>query len=459
MILRKACLLLLGIALPLAAQGPLAYPDILYYKFNGGSGSAVTNSAAPGGSTYVPTWENGTGAMWDTSSPIGSGSAMDFAGITRLMSNYPTDLTGSFTIECWIKVNNPTTPGCGLNGCSLERLWGDYTGGMGLFRCYIGFYNEGANFLGGGLPSLNNTVNPAAYTVTDGNWHHIALVHDATGMTLTSYVDGNLDVQAMTTAPGNMVVGANFHLGGQQSTGAPFDGVVDEFRWWGEARSQATILANMSTELFLPIQASFSASQTTGNAPLLVSFTDTSTTTDPGGITSWSWTFGDGGTSTQQSPCYVYSTPGTFDVSLTVTSGAGTDTQTVLGYITVNNPDFSFSSCGQGDLYVGAPPPPAGWQDGYTLLSTTISGPVGQGWFFGLYPDNNTWQGLFHPAQPGNPLHFVNNGDPLIYPTSALVFPPGTFPGLAGTSIDALVIYRDAGLNLIGISQVSRVTF
>jgi len=45
-----------------------------------------------------------------------------------------------------------------------------------------------------------------------------------------------------------------------------------------------------------------------------VQFTDTST----GGPTSWSWTFGDGGTSTQQSPKNKYTSTGTFDVRLTI---------------------------------------------------------------------------------------------------------------------------------------------
>ncbi|HMS17410.1 MAG TPA: hypothetical protein PKA37_11260, partial [Planctomycetota bacterium] len=76
----------------LMAQGVLTYPDVLYFKFNEGAGSSITNSAFPGGSLYSPVWENGTGGIWDTTSPVGSGSAMDFALITRLRTNYPTNL-------------------------------------------------------------------------------------------------------------------------------------------------------------------------------------------------------------------------------------------------------------------------------------------------------------------------------------------------------------------------------
>jgi PKD repeat protein len=47
---------------------------------------------------------------------------------------------------------------------------------------------------------------------------------------------------------------------------------------------------------------------------LNVAFTDSST----GSVTSYAWTFGDGGTSTQQNPSYTYTTAGTFSVALTV---------------------------------------------------------------------------------------------------------------------------------------------
>jgi PKD repeat protein len=42
----------------------------------------------------------------------------------------------------------------------------------------------------------------------------------------------------------------------------------------------------------------------------------------PGG-SSYSWQFGDGGTSTQQNPAYVYNNAGTYTVTLTIVSPAG----------------------------------------------------------------------------------------------------------------------------------------
>src|SRR5437667_1805764 len=79
--------------------------------------------------------------------------------------------------------------------------------------------------------------------------------------------------------------------------------------------------------------AAFTATPTSGPPGMTVQFTDQST---PGSspITSWSWTFGDGGTSTSQSPSHVYAAIGTYTVSLTVTSLVGPDVETKADYIT-----------------------------------------------------------------------------------------------------------------------------
>ncbi len=86
------------------------------------------------------------------------------------------------------------------------------------------------------------------------------------------------------------------------------------------------------------VHADFSASRTSGPAPLTVAFTDTSTGSPP---TAWQWTFGDGGTSTAQHPNHTYATPGQYTVSLTVTSAENTDTATKERYITVGGPEHT----------------------------------------------------------------------------------------------------------------------
>ena len=86
--------------------------------------------------------------------------------------------------------------------------------------------------------------------------------------------------------------------------------------------------------------AAFTGTPTTGNAPLAVSFTDASS----GAPTSWSWSFGDGGTSTVQNPSHNYTTSGTYTVTLTATNAFGSDGETKTDYITVTDPSADYAS-------------------------------------------------------------------------------------------------------------------
>lgn len=77
--------------------------------------------------------------------------------------------------------------------------------------------------------------------------------------------------------------------------------------------------------------ANFTATQTAGCAPVVISFQDQST----GSPTAWQWTFGNGSSSTQQNPSTTYFTPGIYTVTLTAANGAGANTLTRTAYVTV----------------------------------------------------------------------------------------------------------------------------
>ncbi|MBD3403237.1 S8 family serine peptidase [candidate division GN15 bacterium] len=75
--------------------------------------------------------------------------------------------------------------------------------------------------------------------------------------------------------------------------------------------------------------ARFSSDVTDGDVPLQVTFTDES----PNNPTDWSWVFGDGGNSTDQNPVYTYTTPGVYDVTLTVTDDNGVGEEKLNRYV------------------------------------------------------------------------------------------------------------------------------
>ena len=60
-------------------------------------------------------------------------------------------------------------------------------------------------------------------------------------------------------------------------------------------------------------EAAFSAENNDGEAPLTVAFTDLSS----GDVTAWNWSFGDGGSSTEQDPAHVYTAAGVYSVVVT----------------------------------------------------------------------------------------------------------------------------------------------
>jgi PKD repeat protein len=89
--------------------------------------------------------------------------------------------------------------------------------------------------------------------------------------------------------------------------------------------------------LTLPLTAQFTISNNDFCEGSSVNFTDVST----GNPVSWNWTFpgGSPGTSTDQNPTnIVYSQPGDYNVTLTVTNWTSTNTRTNLSYIHVKGP-------------------------------------------------------------------------------------------------------------------------
>jgi len=122
-----------------------------------------------------------------------------------------------------------------------------------------------------------------------------------------------------------------------------------------------------------PPTAGFSATPTSGEAPLAVTFTNSSS-----GATSYSWDFGDGGTSTATNPSHSYTAVGTYTVSLTATNAYGSDTETKTNYITVacTEPTASFTGT-----------PTSGEVPLTVAFTNSSSGATSYSWNFG---DGNT---------------------------------------------------------------------
>jgi PKD repeat protein len=108
--------------------------------------------------------------------------------------------------------------------------------------------------------------------------------------------------------------------------------------------SNTTVKAGYVNVTISPPIANFTATPLSGTAPMTVQFNDTST----GSPTAWNWSFGDGGISSVQNPSYIYTTPGTYTVSLTATNAAGSNTTTHQGYVTVTSGTVTYSVFSDG---------------------------------------------------------------------------------------------------------------
>ena len=85
--------------------------------------------------------------------------------------------------------------------------------------------------------------------------------------------------------------------------------------------SQTDVMTIPVNVWYVPV-ASFTSGAHAGCLPLSVNFQDGSNVTGST-ITNWLWYFGDGYSSTEQSPTHIYTTEGNYPVSLTVTDAHG----------------------------------------------------------------------------------------------------------------------------------------
>ncbi|MDY6944027.1 MAG: PKD domain-containing protein, partial [Pseudomonadota bacterium] len=150
----------------------------------------------------------------------------------------------------------------------------------------------------------------------------------------------------------------------------------------------------------------FGANQTSGIAPLPVTFTDQST----GDITSWSWDFNDNGMedSDEQNPTHIFTSAGTYTVSLTVTATGGSDTKTKADYITVADQSTVVANFTGGPTSGVAPLP-------VTFSDQSAGGITSWDWDF----DNNGTV----DSNDQSPTHIYS--DPGIYSVSLTVTGPG----------------------------------
>ena len=158
------------------------------------------------------------------------------------------------------------------------------------------------------------------YDPGSGIWNVNRMRHDERGHLKTLIIT----LKVLPEAAGEPITGtASFQTLMIEGTGEDLiaSGQVPPFR-----------SAAVTVSAIAPV-AKFTASPLTGNAPLTVYFTDTSSN----GPKSWAWDFDGDGTidSTKQNPIYTYNKSGTYTVTLTASNSGGQSAKTI--FITVKD--------------------------------------------------------------------------------------------------------------------------
>ncbi len=217
-----------------AGAGP-----VLYLSFDNVTGTNVINGGTGGtamnGSLYG-TASISTSGRYGNALSIGTGVN---AGSVRIPS--PVVLFSSnanWTIGLWLKTS-------ASGAVYAYQGAGGWTTANTIFHLSNGTTNTSAGTRVGGVSYGRGFIEGTA-SVNDGNWHFI--VTECNGVTLTQFVDGNVDAMVQNQWTGASA-GTQFWLGACGETGdgvTALNGLIDEVYVYNRALSQAEVQALMT---------------------------------------------------------------------------------------------------------------------------------------------------------------------------------------------------------------------
>lgn len=222
-----------------------------------------------------------------------------------------------------------------------EERWGDYSGisrrhsdgSVWISGCYgVPFENNGSNLLTSWVAEINP---PDVQQAPAANFTANLTTINAGGQVTFTDQSTNSPTSWSWSFPGGNPANSNLQ---NPSVSYSTPGVYNVTLTAGNAAGN-DVETKFSYITVNSVQqaptANFFASPTTINAGGIVNFTDQSTNSP----TSWSWSFSGGipSNSNLQNPTISYPTPGLYSVTLTSGNAAGSDAETKVNYITVNN--------------------------------------------------------------------------------------------------------------------------
>lgn len=289
---------------------PISTFNVAYWNLDQGTGGVADDSwgNADGVLTNGPTWEN-AGAV---------SGALRFDGVDDMVSAGALDVPDGpgFSIALWVNADDFEVPDARL----VSKATG--TSEQAHYWMLSTIDQTGIRFRLR-TNGQTTTLQTAAGQLQAGRWYHVAATYDGNDMRL--YKDGQEVASTAKTGIVDTDPGVAVAVGNQPSGAGslPFDGMIDDVRLYRRALSSAEIAALIAMQTNAAPVATFSATPTTGTAPVTVSF-DASASSDPeGGSLTFEWDFDDGTNGTGEVTEHTYTLGGAYTARLTVTDDHG----------------------------------------------------------------------------------------------------------------------------------------
>lgn len=172
-------------------------------------------------------------------------------------------------------------------------------------------------------------------TMTVGKWYAVSTIYNQTNHRM--WVNGSYVGSAAKTNS-NINTGV-LNIGNYSTNNQGFNGDMTELIIYNRDVTDAErqqIEAYLSAKYFV-LAASFTATPSSGLGPLTSNFDASASSTPAGTITSYAWSYGDGSTGTGVTSSHQFTLPGSYNVTLTVTSSLG-NTDITRRTVTVSGP-------------------------------------------------------------------------------------------------------------------------
>jgi hypothetical protein len=237
-----------ALLLPVLAGAAVPDPDVLWWKFDEGTGAVATDSSGQGHDGVI------TGAQWKSGGVGGMGACLNFDGTGSMTvedKNAPSYLNGleALTVALWVKSRVTNT--------DRGFIIGEPPAGNDSFVT-MRYDAGGASFSGTNILKMAVTSTPGGEQQLESSsglqtteWHHVAMTWKG-GDLIRFYTNGTEDNPTGRNGPNNagtvsgvttLIIGK----GGKDTGATGWDGLIDDVRIYGSdltAEQIAELAAN-----------------------------------------------------------------------------------------------------------------------------------------------------------------------------------------------------------------------